>query len=74
MSRAKVFGRFDVATGIDSFQKLVADVMAQEPYCSASRVFWVMDNGSSHRGQACITRLQNIWPSIVPMHTPVHAS
>ncbi len=72
--RAKVFGRFDTATGIDPFQKLVGAVMAQEPYRSASRVFWVMDNGSSHRGQACMARLQRLWPTIVPVHTPVHAS
>lgn len=72
--RAKVFGRFAATTGIDPFQELVAQVMAQEPYCSAPRVFWVMDNGSSHRGQASITRLQKLWPTIVPVHTPVHAS
>ena len=72
--RAKVFGRLDTTTGIAPFQKLVAAVMAQEPYRSASRVFWVMDNGSSHRGQACIVRLQKTWPTIVPVHTPVHAS
>lgn len=72
--RAKVFGRFDTTTGIEPFQKLVAEVMAQEPYRSASRVFWVMDNGSSHRGQACIARLQKLWPTLVPVHTPVHAS
>jgi hypothetical protein len=72
--RAKVFGRFDTTTGIAPFQKLVAEVMAQEPYRSASRVFWVMDNGSSHRGQACIARLQKLWPTLVPVHTPVHAS
>jgi hypothetical protein len=33
-----------------------------------------MDNGSSHRGQACIRRLQQRWPTIIPVHTPVHAS
>ena len=33
-----------------------------------------MDNGSSHRGQACITRVREQWPTIVPVHTPVHAS
>lgn len=48
--------------------------MSQEPYKSANRVFWVMDNGSSHRGQACIRRLTEKWPTIVPVHTPVHAS
>jgi hypothetical protein len=25
--------------------------MTQEPYASAKRVFWVVDNGSSHRGK-----------------------
>ena len=48
--------------------------MNQEPYRSAPRVFWIMDNGSSHRGQACIRRLQSKWPNIVAVHTPVHAS
>jgi len=48
--------------------------MRQEPYRSARRVFWIMDNGSSHRGDACIKRLRKHWPSIVPVHTPVHAS
>lgn len=72
--RAKVFGRFETTTGIVPFERLVADVMAQEPYRSASRVFWIMDNGSSHRGKTCLARLQKRWPTIVPVHTPVHAS
>ena len=33
-----------------------------------------MDNGSSHRGQACVDRIREQWPTIVPVHTPVHAS
>jgi hypothetical protein len=33
-----------------------------------------MDNGSSHRGQACIDRITTQWPTVVPVHTPVHAS
>lgn len=32
--------------------------MTIEPYASAKRVFWVVDNGSSHRGQASINRLR----------------
>ncbi len=48
--------------------------MQQEPYCSAPRVFWIMDNGSSHRGERCAARLRKRWPTIVPVHTPVHAS
>jgi len=72
--RAKVHGRCESATGIDPFERLVAQVMDQEPYRSAPRVFWIMDNGSSHRGQACVARLRQQWPSIIAVHTPVHAS
>lgn len=72
--RAKAFGRCETKTGILPFERLVAQVMDQEPYRSAPRVFWIMDNGSSHRGQSCITRLQKRWPTIIPVPTPVHAS
>jgi hypothetical protein len=72
--RAKVFGRCESTTGIVPFHRLAAQVMATEPYRSARRVFWVMDNGSSHRGDASIRRIQNEWPNIIVVHTPVHAS
>ena len=72
--RAKVFGRCAPATGIAPFDRLVTHVMTQEPYRSATRVFWVVDNGSSHRGQRAIARLQAAWPALVLVHTPVHAS
>ena len=55
--RAKVHGRCEDTTGIVPFAALVEQVMTQEPYKSADRVFWVVDNGSSHRGQAAIDRL-----------------
>jgi hypothetical protein len=44
--------------GIAPFGRLVEQVMASEPYASAARVFWVVDTGSSHRGQASIDRLE----------------
>jgi hypothetical protein len=72
--RAKVFGRCEATTGIAPFDRLVAQVMAQEPYRSATRVFWVVDNGSAHRGQRAIRRLQTAWPTLVLVHTPIHAS
>jgi len=72
--RAKVYGRCESTTGIAPFARLVEQVMCQEPYRSAPRVFWVMDNGSSHRGQRCIDRLRKDWPTVIPVHTPVHAS
>lgn len=72
--RAKVFGRCEAKTGIKPFDQLVADVMSQEPYRSAKRVFWIVDNGSSHRGEKTITRLRKRWPRITVVHLPVHAS
>jgi enamine deaminase RidA (YjgF/YER057c/UK114 family) len=72
--RAKIFGRCDETTGIKPFDALVELVMSQEPYKSAKRVFWVMDNGSSHRGESSIKRLTEGWKNIVPVHLPVHAS
>jgi len=71
---AKVFGRCDETTGIVPFNRLVEHVMAQEPYRSAPRVFWIMDNGTSHRGERGDKRIQGKWKNIVPVHTPVHAS
>jgi len=48
--------------------------MSQEPYISAQRVFWVIDNCSSHRGECSVKRLQRQWPNIIPVHLPIHAS
>ena len=71
--RAKVFGRCEATTGLAPFDRLVAQVMSQEPYRSARRVFWVVDNGSSHRGERARTRLRTTWPPhLVLVHTPVH--
>lgn len=53
---------------------LVEQVMTMQPYASAKRVFWVVDNGSSHRGEAAIDRLAARFPNAVMVHTPVHAS
>ena len=60
--------------GIALFGRLVQQVMSQEPYKSADRVFWIVDNGSSHRGKAAINRLTAQFPNAVMVHTPVHAS
>jgi len=72
--RAKVFGRCEPRTGIDPFMNLGTQVMSQEPYASAERVFWIVDNGSSHRGQKSADRLTAAFPNAVMVHTPVHAS
>jgi hypothetical protein len=74
VQRAKVFGRCEATTGIEPFGRLVQQVMEQEPYRSAARVFWIVDNGSSHRGAAAVKRLQAAYANLHLVHLPVHAS
>ena len=72
--RGHVFGRSERKGGIEPFDRLVRQVMTREPYASARRVFWIVDNGSSHRGRKSVERLQKRWPNLVLVHLPVHAS
>jgi transposase len=71
---ARVFGRCAETTGIVPFNTLVEQVMTTEPYASAKRVFWVVDNGSSHNGARSIQRMTDAWPTAVLVHLPIHAS
>jgi DDE superfamily endonuclease len=48
--------------------------MRSEPYASARRVFWVVDNGSSHAGKASIERLEGAYENLRLIHLPIHAS
>jgi DDE superfamily endonuclease len=72
--RAKLFDRCAPKDGIVAFDALVDQFMSVEPYRKAQRVFVIIDNGSAHRGQGSIDRLQGNWPNLIPVHTPVHAS
>jgi transposase len=72
--RAQLMGRIAPSTGIVPFTALVAQVMTTEPYASAERVFWIVDNGSSHAGKASIARMGEAWPTATLVHLPVHAS
>jgi hypothetical protein len=71
---ASTIGRSERKGGIEPFDRLVWQVMTKEPYASAPRVFWIVDNGSDHRGQASIDRLEGRWPNLILVHLPVHAS
>ena len=71
---AQVIGHCAPTTGIAPFTALVTTVMTQEPYASARRVFWIVDNGASHRGWTAAARLSEAFPNAVMIHTPVHAS
>lgn len=69
-----MIGQIAPKTGIEPFTRLVEEVMTTEPYASARRVFWIVDNGSSHNGQASIDRMHAAWPNATLVHLPVHAS
>jgi hypothetical protein len=74
VQRGRVFGRCEAHTGIEPFGRLVDQVMTQEPYRTAARVFWLVDNGSSHRGATAVARLHGAYPNLILVHRPVHAS
>jgi hypothetical protein len=71
---ANLFDRVEDKTGIKPFGRLVDDVMTTEPYASARTVFWIVDNGSSHAGQASIDRLESAYSNLRLIHLPIHAS
>ena len=72
--RGQVAGRCEDTTGIAPFARLVEQVMTTEPYASAGRVFWVVDNGSSHRGAVSAEPMARAWPNAQLIHLPAHAS
>ena len=72
--RMKLFGRCEHKSGIASFGRLVDQVMTQPPYRDARKVFWIVDNGSSHRGPKSAARLKEKYTNLVLVHGPVHAS
>ena len=72
--RGYVMGRCEPTTGIAPFGRLVKQVLAEEPYRSGERLFWIVDNGSSHRGETAKKRLRQVDSRIIVVHTPVHAS
>jgi hypothetical protein len=72
--RGYVMGRCEPPTGLEPLGRLVYQVLAQEPYRSGTRLFWIVDHGSSHRGETATQRLHQVDSRIIRVHTPVHAS
>ena len=62
-SRGEVFGRRDKTTGIAASTNLVAQVISREPYPQPIGCPRIVDNGSSHRGQAAIDRVASNTPT-----------
>jgi hypothetical protein len=72
--RAKLFGLCEHKSGIGPFDRLVEQVMSQNPYKEARTVFLIVDNGSAHRGLKSAERLQGRYANLNLIHGPVHAS
>jgi hypothetical protein len=72
--RGIVLGRCAAKTGIKPFGHLVDQVLDHDPYDKAERLFFIVDNGSSHRGKASVERMRRRDKRIILVHTPVHAS
>jgi hypothetical protein len=81
VQQGRVLGRCEARTGIEPFGRLVQQGMEHPEYRTPSGrcdvrgwVFWVVDNGSSHRGLASVKRLSRAYPNAILVHLPVHAS
>ena len=72
--RGIVLGQCEKKTGIKPFGLLVDQVLEQDPYKDATQLFFIVNNGSSHRGQASVERMHRRDKRIVLVHTPIHAS
>jgi hypothetical protein len=74
VQEGRVMGRCEATTGIEPFGRLVQQVMDRPEYRRASRVFWIVDNGSSHRGEVSVRRMFGWYTNAILVHLPVHAS
>jgi hypothetical protein len=81
VQQGRIMGRCEAKTGIEPFGRLVKQVMEHPEYRTPygrsdvrSQVFWVVDNGSSHRGEASVQRMSKAYPNAILVHLPVHAS
>ena len=71
VQRARLFGEVVQKISIVAFD---AQVMNQEPYCSARRVFWIVDGGTIHQGPRAVDRLQGQFHNLTLVHLPTYAS
>jgi len=72
--RALLFGDVVQKISIVAFDALVTQVMNQEPYRLARRVFWIVDGGTIHRGRRAVDRLEGQFHNLTLVHLPKHAS
>jgi transposase len=78
VGNGRVFHQTVPQNGIAPFQALLRQVVEQEPYRHARRLFFVVDNGGSH-GKRFQSRLDEAfprpeYPEMIAVHLPKHAS
>jgi len=74
-----VFHQTVAKSGVVPFMALVKQVVEQEPYRSAQRIFVIIDNGGAHHRNTFQARLNEAfplsdYPEIIAVHLPKHAS
>lgn len=74
VQRGVVIGQIESSNCIATFNQLTDKVMSQEPYSSARRVFWIVDNGGSHHPSTFPARLRHRHKQAIAIHLPTHAS
>jgi hypothetical protein len=72
--RGVVIGQIQTTNCIETFNQLTDLVMTQPPYRAARRVFWIVDNGSSHHPATFPARLTSRHEHTIAIHLPTHAS
>src|SRR2546423_1243981 len=70
--RGYVMGRGELTTGIAPFGRLGKQVLAEEPYRSGERLFWIVADGTSHRGAGSQKRQGQTRSRIHFVHTSLH--
>lgn len=70
----QVIGQIVERNEIATFNRLIDRVMDQPPYNTARRVFWIVDNGSSHHPATFPVRLTAAHEHAIAVMLPTHAS
>lgn len=72
--RAPLFSSYGTRAVIAVLDRLVPQVMHQDPYCLAHRAFWSVDDGSAHRRLRSIRCLSERYSALLFLRRDVEVS
>lgn len=72
--RGQVLGQISPNNTKATFDQFVDEVMAQAPYRTARRVFWLVDSAPAHHPATFPARLAERHEQAIAVYLPVHAS